>query len=150
MELRLLEQNWFRVDSRWTYWTETSISLVLPTSRLSTLSNTPRWLIRIQFGRGHTTDSFELKMSAKMARAQLLSRTLPWLIPLIVVIVVAIHVAIFLFVCLRRRKTKQPEPKNEMDAQDDDEVENRRPRPHTHEPAEQCADDVGIEAVGSV
>ncbi|KAK2950375.1 hypothetical protein BLNAU_14710 [Blattamonas nauphoetae] len=60
-----------------TTWTETSISLSLPVSRLSTLSNTPRWMTRIQFGGAHTTDSFELKISAKQARTQLLGNILP-------------------------------------------------------------------------
>ncbi|KAK2955218.1 hypothetical protein BLNAU_9770 [Blattamonas nauphoetae] len=114
-----------------TTWTETSISLSLPASRLSALSNTPRWLTRIQFGGTHTTESFELKMSTKQARAQLLSHTLPWLIPLIVVIIVAIVVVVVVIVVLQRRKTKEPEQGNEMERQDNVEVEKLEDVDHT-------------------
>ncbi|KAK2956158.1 hypothetical protein BLNAU_8938 [Blattamonas nauphoetae] len=114
-----------------TNWTETSISLSLPASRLSTLSNSPRWLARIEFGKGHTTESFELKMSAKKARTTILSHTLPWLIPLIVVIIVAIIVVIVVIVVLQRRKTKEPEPGNEMETQDNVEVEKLEDVDHT-------------------
>ncbi|KAK2955044.1 hypothetical protein BLNAU_9975 [Blattamonas nauphoetae] len=114
-----------------TGWTETSLSLTFPASRLSTLSNTHRWLARIEFGRGHTTDSFELKMSAKKARAIVLSHTLPWLIPLIIVIIIAVIVLIVVIVVLRRQKTKEPEPGSEMERQDDVEVEKLEDADHT-------------------
>ncbi|KAK2950903.1 hypothetical protein BLNAU_14205 [Blattamonas nauphoetae] len=57
-------------------------------------------------------------MSAKEARAIVLSHTLPWLIPLIVVVIVAIIVVIVVIVCLRRRKTKESEHGNEMEGQE--------------------------------
>ncbi|KAK2950541.1 hypothetical protein BLNAU_14535 [Blattamonas nauphoetae] len=98
-------------------WNETSLSLVIPTTRLSSLSNTPQWLGRISFGGQYTTDSFEMKLSAKMARANELKKTLPWLIPLIVVLSILVVVGIVLVVCCRRRKQKTPTNASEMEPQ---------------------------------
>ncbi|KAK2952661.1 hypothetical protein BLNAU_12310 [Blattamonas nauphoetae] len=99
-------------------WNETSLSLVIPATRLSSLSNTPQWLGRISFGGQHTTDSFEMKLSAKMARANEMKKTLPWLIPLIVVLSLLLIVGIILFVLCRRRKQKLPTNMSEMQPQE--------------------------------
>ncbi|KAK2960718.1 hypothetical protein BLNAU_4373 [Blattamonas nauphoetae] len=96
-------------------WNETSLSLVIPTTRLSSLSDTPEWLGRISFGGHHTTDSFEMKLSAKMALANEMKKTLPWLIPLIVVLSLLLIVGIILFVLCRRRKQKKPSNTTEME-----------------------------------
>ncbi|KAK2961892.1 hypothetical protein BLNAU_3329 [Blattamonas nauphoetae] len=99
-------------------WNETSLALVIPTTRLSSLSNTPQWLGRISFGGQHTTDSFEMKLSARMAQANEMKKTLPWLIPLIVVLSILLVVGIILFVCCRRRKQKIPTNASELQAQE--------------------------------
>ncbi|KAK2958196.1 hypothetical protein BLNAU_6900 [Blattamonas nauphoetae] len=99
-------------------WNETSLSLVIPATRLSSLSNTPQWLGRISFGGVHSTDSFEMKLSAKMARANEMKKTLPWLIPLIVVLSLLLIVGIILFVLCRRRKQKMPTNMSEMEPQE--------------------------------
>ncbi|KAK2954515.1 hypothetical protein BLNAU_10535 [Blattamonas nauphoetae] len=99
-------------------WNETSLFLVILATRLSSLSNTPQWLGRISFGGQHATDSFEMKLSAKMAQANQLKNTLPWLIPLIVVLSSLLIVGIILFVLCRRRKQKKAAMKSEMDPQE--------------------------------
>ncbi|KAK2959513.1 hypothetical protein BLNAU_5562 [Blattamonas nauphoetae] len=96
-------------------WNETSLSLVIPATRLSSLSNTPQWLGRISFGGVHSTDSFEMKLSAKMAQANQMKKTLPWLIPLIVVLSLLLIVGIVIFILCRRRKQKNPSNTSEME-----------------------------------
>ncbi|KAK2945085.1 hypothetical protein BLNAU_19983 [Blattamonas nauphoetae] len=89
---------------------ETNVSISISKSELSALDSKLGWIGLIGFGVDGESNTFTFKVDAKQARAELMSKTLPWLIPLIVVVVVAIIVLIILVVLCRRRRLAQKEP----------------------------------------
>ncbi|KAK2953222.1 hypothetical protein BLNAU_11848 [Blattamonas nauphoetae] len=94
---------------------ETNVSVSISNSELSKLDSKLGWIGLVGFGVDGETNPFTFKVDAKQARAELMKKTLPWLIPLIVVVVLAIIVVIILVVVCRRRRLAKNGPKtNEM------------------------------------
>ncbi|KAK2959786.1 hypothetical protein BLNAU_5275 [Blattamonas nauphoetae] len=90
---------------------ETNVSISISKSELSALDGTLGWIGLVGFGVDGESNAFTFKVDAKQARAELMRKTLPWLIPLIVVVVVAVVVIIIVIVVCRHRKLVQKEPK---------------------------------------
>ncbi|KAK2960259.1 hypothetical protein BLNAU_4812 [Blattamonas nauphoetae] len=114
-----------------TSYNETNIAMTIPTSALSSLDSKAEWNGVIMFGRSGQV-SFQFKMSSKQARAQAFQKSLPWLIPLIVVLFLIVVVGIIILVCLwRRRKTKKDTiitpVRGEMEEEEDTKIEAAEP-----------------------
>ncbi|KAK2951386.1 hypothetical protein BLNAU_13666 [Blattamonas nauphoetae] len=114
--------------------TETSATLSLPQTSLSELDSGMEWLAWLKYGKDGETSTFVFKVSGKQARALAFEKSLPWLIPLIVVLCVLLLLAIIAFLIWRRRRSKPaPEAPKEMVEEDRPQVEDDKIEvEHTH------------------
>ncbi|KAK2943753.1 hypothetical protein BLNAU_21323 [Blattamonas nauphoetae] len=93
-------------------WTESSFSITLnETTLLNSLKTEPEWHARLLFGVDGTTTSFKLKESlAEIKKAQT-TRTMKWLLPVIIgvsVVLILILLIVLLLWCRQHRKKNTP------------------------------------------
>ncbi|KAK2943752.1 hypothetical protein BLNAU_21322 [Blattamonas nauphoetae] len=93
-------------------WTESSFSITLnETTLLNSLAPEPEWHARLLFGVDGTTTSFKLKESlAEIKKAQT-TRTMKWLLPVIIgvsVVLILILLLVLLLWCRQHRKRNTP------------------------------------------
>ncbi|KAK2950887.1 hypothetical protein BLNAU_14189 [Blattamonas nauphoetae] len=105
---------------------DTDIAFLVPSSNLSILTPKLGWVGLISFGSSGETDAFTFKMNSREALAQAMRKTLPWLIPLIIVVCAAIIVVIVVLVLRLRKKNKKPNGMSEMDQTDAVEAEDEK------------------------
>ncbi|KAK2947630.1 hypothetical protein BLNAU_17463 [Blattamonas nauphoetae] len=106
-------------------WNETSITLSVPSSDLSTLSSDEKWTARIVFGKDQHTDSFTFLESLKNRKAEALQQSLPWLIPIIVCLslLLLVIVIVVMIVIYRRRKASKSDSEALLSKQELNEVD---------------------------
>ncbi|KAK2962949.1 hypothetical protein BLNAU_1972 [Blattamonas nauphoetae] len=106
-------------------WNETTITLSVPSSDLSSLSSNEEWKGRIMFGKDKHTDSFTFLESLKNRKAEALKESLPWLIPVIicsVLLLLTIVIVVIVIIC-RRRKAAKSDSEKLLDKQELNEVD---------------------------
>ncbi|KAK2953836.1 hypothetical protein BLNAU_11239 [Blattamonas nauphoetae] len=111
-----------------TSFTETSISLTLSQSSLSSLDSSLEWRGRLIFGENERTSSwFVVQLSSQARMAQSVVDNMKWWIPVVVSVVCLLVVVIIVVVCCRRRMNKPTKEslasQRELDVIDEQKIE---------------------------
>ncbi|KAK2945774.1 hypothetical protein BLNAU_19330 [Blattamonas nauphoetae] len=96
------------------HFTENSIILQIPLSRLASLSSALEWRGRLIFGKSQTpTDSILVQLDSVNRRAETTKENMKWWLPLVISLSVVLLIAIFVVIIVIRRCKLSKEKKNE-------------------------------------